>query len=207
MQVQLRRYRILTGQADQFVREWRDTVAPLREKHGFRVKGWLVEDSDEFVWLLEHGDRTSFEAANDAYYASAERQALGPDPARLIAEARKDCAREWQCFFEARRTDPGDTDLARSLWADAEQTTTEFAHDLVGEGSEREEIFLEQSDVWRKTLRASNALSDLDFCEWEWCEPAIFVADPRSYGEVRFGADVMWREAGLEAWLPDWLTD
>jgi hypothetical protein len=65
-------------------------VAPLRERHGFRVQGWRVEDSDEFVWLLEHEDRPSFEAANDAHYASAERQALRPDPARLITEARKD---------------------------------------------------------------------------------------------------------------------
>ena len=114
---------------------------------------------------------------------------------------------KWEVFFEARRTDPGDTDLARSLWADAEQTTTDFAHSLVGEGSEREEIFLEHSDVWRKTLRASNDLGALDLCEWEWCEPAIFGADPRSYGEVRVGADLMWREAGFEAWLPGWLKN
>lgn len=90
MKSQLRRYRILTGQADQFAREWRDTVAPLRERHGFHVKGWLVVESDEFVWLLEHEDRQSFEAADAAYYSSAERHALRPDPARLIADARKD---------------------------------------------------------------------------------------------------------------------
>jgi len=90
MRAQLRRYRIVTSQAAQFARGWRDTVAPLRERHGFRVKGWLVEDSDEFVWLLEHEDRASFEAAEAGYYASAERQAVHPDPARLIAGARKD---------------------------------------------------------------------------------------------------------------------
>jgi hypothetical protein len=116
-------------------------------------------------------------------------------------------AEAWQRFFEARRTDPGDTDLARSLWGAAEQTTTDFAHDLVGEGSEREEVFLENSNAWRKTLRASYSAKSLDFCEWGWCEPAIYLLDPRSYGEVRVGADLMWREAGFEAWLPDWLTD
>lgn len=56
------------------------------------------------------------------------------------------------------------------------------------------------------TLRASIHVEGLDFCEREWCEPLIFMLDPRSYGEVRFGADVLWREAGFEAWLPDWLT-
>jgi hypothetical protein len=90
MQVQLRRYRILAGQGEQFAREWGESVAQLRERHGFRVKGWLVDGSDEFVWLLEHEDPRSFEAAEAAYYASAERQAVSPDPARLIVEARKD---------------------------------------------------------------------------------------------------------------------
>ena len=90
MAVQLRRYRITSGQAEQFAREWRDHVAPLRVSFGFQVRGWLVKDSDEFVWLLEHRDEESFEAADAAYYASEKRQAVHPDPARLIDEARKD---------------------------------------------------------------------------------------------------------------------
>jgi hypothetical protein len=45
----------------------------------------------------------------------------------------------------------------------------------------------------------------LDVCELEWCEPLIFVLDPRSYTEVRAGADVLWRGAWFEAALPDWM--
>jgi hypothetical protein len=90
MTAQLRRYQIQVGRVDQFAAEWRDKVAPLRQKHGFLVKGWRVEDCDEFVWLLEHKDRESFQAADAAYYASSERQNLQPDPARLVDEARKD---------------------------------------------------------------------------------------------------------------------
>jgi hypothetical protein len=90
MQAQLRRYRIHAGQAGQFAAEWRAVIAPLRERFGYRVQGWLIESDDEFVWLLEHDDIESFEAANTAYYASAERQAISPDPARLIAETRAD---------------------------------------------------------------------------------------------------------------------
>jgi hypothetical protein len=56
-------------------------------------------------------------------------------------------AEAWQRFFEARQTDPGNTDLARSLWGRAEQKTTNFAHQLVGKGSEREEIFLEYGNT------------------------------------------------------------
>ena len=90
MTAQLRRYRIQPGQAGQFAQEWRAGVAPLHERHGFRVRGWLVEDSDEFVWLLEHDDRAAFDRADAAYYASAERTSMTPDPARLVDEARTD---------------------------------------------------------------------------------------------------------------------
>jgi hypothetical protein len=31
------------------------------------------------------------------------------------------------------------------------------------------------------------------------------VLDPRSYTEVRAGADVLWRGAWFEAALPDWM--
>ncbi len=90
MTAQLRRYRIQAGLGEQFAREWRDSIAPLRERHGFRVSGWLVDGDDDFVWLLEHDDQASFDAADAAYYASAQRQAVQPDPARLVDDARQD---------------------------------------------------------------------------------------------------------------------
>lgn len=39
---------------------------------------------DRFVWLLEY-DGDDYEAANEAYYDSSERQALDPDPARHLS--------------------------------------------------------------------------------------------------------------------------
>jgi hypothetical protein len=90
MTAQLRRYRIKAGRGEQFAQEWRDLIAPLRETYGFRVSGWLVEGGVEFVWLLEHENQVSFDAADAAYYASAQRQALQPDPARLVDDARQD---------------------------------------------------------------------------------------------------------------------
>ena len=87
---QLRRYRIAAGCGPQFAREWARGVAPLRERFGFQVHGWLVDGADEFVWLLRHDTREAFEAADRAYYASPERAALEPDPARLIADPRHD---------------------------------------------------------------------------------------------------------------------
>ena len=84
MRYQLRVYRVKEGELDEWLAEWRDHVLPLRRAHGFEVLGpWVVRGENRFVWIIGHGD---FEAANEAYYASPERRALDPDPARHLAE-------------------------------------------------------------------------------------------------------------------------
>ncbi|HLY94923.1 MAG TPA: NIPSNAP family protein [Gaiellaceae bacterium] len=85
MQWQLRMYRVKDGELDTFVREWRDHIAPLRRSLGFDVVGpWLTDDG-QFVWLVAHEE---LEAAEAAYYASPERAALDPDPARNLTDIR-----------------------------------------------------------------------------------------------------------------------
>ena len=88
MHFQLREYTVEAGRLDDFVREWRDLVLPLRLAQGFSVLGpWVERDASRFVWLLGYdGD---IRAANEAYYTSPERAAMDPDPARLIAETRE----------------------------------------------------------------------------------------------------------------------
>ena len=81
---QLRLYRVRDGEWNAFVAEWREHVLPLRRAHGFEVLGpWQTEDG-RFAWLVGHDD---FAAADAAYYASAERAAIQPDPARHLTEA------------------------------------------------------------------------------------------------------------------------
>ncbi len=82
---QLRMYTVVDGRLEDFVREWREHVVPLRRAHGFVVEGaWTVPERDGFVWIISHdGD---FEAADAAYYASPERRALDPDPASLLGD-------------------------------------------------------------------------------------------------------------------------
>jgi len=84
---QLREYSIAEGRLDDFVREWRELVLPIRVAMGFSVLGpWVEREASRFVWIVGYdGD---LEAANDAYYDSAERRAMSPDPARLVVEAR-----------------------------------------------------------------------------------------------------------------------
>jgi hypothetical protein len=88
MRFQLREYRIEEGRVDDFVREWRELVLPLRVSMGFSVFGpWVEPEASRFVWVLGYdGD---IRAADEAYYSSAERQAMDPDPARLVADIRQ----------------------------------------------------------------------------------------------------------------------
>lgn len=70
--------------------EWRSHLAPLRSALGFEIAGaWTIPAEHRFVWLLGHPDGwTAFEEAEARYFASPERKALRPDPARLIEEQR-----------------------------------------------------------------------------------------------------------------------
>jgi hypothetical protein len=88
---QLRLYTIQEGRLQEFVDGWTAGVLPLRLKHGFSVDGaWVVDEENRFVWLLSYpGSGEEWLARNDAYYASPERKAMEPDPARLIAVAEE----------------------------------------------------------------------------------------------------------------------
>jgi hypothetical protein len=93
--VQLRRYRVADGRMRDWLEEWGGRVRPLREAHGFKVLGaWAVEETDEFVWVIAYDGPGTFEEADAAYYASPERAALDPDPARHLVETQTDFVSE-----------------------------------------------------------------------------------------------------------------
>jgi hypothetical protein len=83
---ELRDYTIAQRALAQFVDEWGRGVLPLRRAHGYRVDAaWTVPAESRFVWLLSLDvDPSEWESRNDAYYADPAREALDPDPARLI---------------------------------------------------------------------------------------------------------------------------
>jgi len=86
MAIQIRIYTINKGGLQQFAKEWSEKIRPLREKIGFRIPGaWTVASTNQFIWLMEYDDPDSWEARDKAYFDSAERRALDPDPGRLIA--------------------------------------------------------------------------------------------------------------------------
>ena len=85
---QLRMYKIREGKMAEWLEGWTKRVLRLRRKFGFRVDGaWVVESENKFLWILTYEGPERFEARDAAYYDSAERKALDPDPAPLIEEA------------------------------------------------------------------------------------------------------------------------
>lgn len=82
---QLRMYKAKDGELDAFIAEWKAGVVPLRRKFGFRVEGaWAIRERNEFVWIIAYDGADGFAARDAAYYASPERKALKPDPARHL---------------------------------------------------------------------------------------------------------------------------
>lgn len=82
MEYQLREYDIKPGAYDDFIREWAQSVVPLRRRFGFAVVGAWSDGATRFVWIIAHenvaeGDR--------AYYASPERASLKPEISRHLS--------------------------------------------------------------------------------------------------------------------------
>jgi hypothetical protein len=90
VEYRLRIYTVKAGEMSAWIDEWSRLVRPLREKLGFTILGaWAGEETDTFVWLLGYDGPEGYEASDAAYYASPERAALDPDPARHLASTRQ----------------------------------------------------------------------------------------------------------------------
>ena len=88
MELELRRNRIRAGCIDEFLQAWLGGVLPLRRRFGFTFLGaWVVDGSDEFVWILGYSGSDGFVNADRRYYASPERAALEPDPAQWFVSS------------------------------------------------------------------------------------------------------------------------
>ncbi|HVH63499.1 MAG TPA: NIPSNAP family protein [Candidatus Dormibacteraeota bacterium] len=85
---QLRDYAIKPDEMDDWIAEWRAKIVPLRRRFGFEVAGaWRVQGADRFVWIINYNGERPWKEMDLAYYESAERKRMDPDPARHIAHS------------------------------------------------------------------------------------------------------------------------
>ena len=86
MLLQIRIYTINRGALQTFAEEWRKMLKPLRERLGFKVPAaWTVEETNQFIWLMQLDDAADWDRLDQAYFDSDERKAMEPNPARNIA--------------------------------------------------------------------------------------------------------------------------
>jgi len=83
MEYELRDYAVKAGEMENWLREWKAKIRPLREKFGFGTLGaWTIMEENRFVWILGYdGPTKSFAEADLAYYDSDERKSMAPNPA------------------------------------------------------------------------------------------------------------------------------
>jgi len=75
---------------EDWLAEWSAHVLPLRRAFGFDVIGpWVNDDEHLFVWILGYDGEAGWADADAAYYDSAERKALAPDPARHLLKTEQ----------------------------------------------------------------------------------------------------------------------
>jgi hypothetical protein len=85
MQYQLRIYKVKPGRMDEFVREWRETMLPLRAKFGFRAdSAWRSTDDATFTWVVGYDGDREFDDVDREYTTSPERQSVDPNPGRHL---------------------------------------------------------------------------------------------------------------------------
>ncbi len=87
---QLRIYTINRGKMDDFVKAWRQGIAPIREKVGFTIeKAWVVKETNQFMWILRYDGTEDWAVKDKQYFDSPERKQLNPDPAQWIARTEQ----------------------------------------------------------------------------------------------------------------------
>lgn len=83
---QLRIYTVDPATSTEWAGLFRQHLGPLREQYGFSIdSAYLSEDGARFVWVTSHDCPDGWDAAESAYYASPERNALPFQPSDYIS--------------------------------------------------------------------------------------------------------------------------
>jgi heme-degrading monooxygenase HmoA len=87
MIAEIRIYTANKGKLDEFVKAWTEKLQPIHERYGLKVLGaWVNRPQNEFVWVRVFESEADRDAKVEAYFASAERKAVGDLPQSLLAK-------------------------------------------------------------------------------------------------------------------------
>ncbi len=87
MIAEIRIYTANKGKLDEFVKVWAEKLQPIHEQYGLKVLGaWVNRPQNEFVWVRVFESEADRDAKVEAYFASAERKAVGDLPQSLLAK-------------------------------------------------------------------------------------------------------------------------
>jgi len=82
MEYQLRIYEVKDGQMEDFLGIF-PAVVEARQAVGFEVLGaWTIPEENQFIWIV--GAEDGIETTSERYYASEQRRAIEPEPAKLL---------------------------------------------------------------------------------------------------------------------------
>lgn len=89
MEHQVHIAKIVPGKMDDFVAAWTANVARIRRRYGFAIQSaWVVEETNEFVWVLGYDGDDGFAAAEQRYFESEERRSVDEEPTKWVLETR-----------------------------------------------------------------------------------------------------------------------
>ena len=87
MVAQLRTYTINRGMMDSWLKVFDEEIRPIHDKIGMPIEAtWTNADRNEFIWIRSFNNAEEIPDKEAAYFASAERQALGDKPTSHIAK-------------------------------------------------------------------------------------------------------------------------
>jgi len=82
VEYQLRIYQVKDGEMETFLGIFPEVIA-ARRAVGFEVVGaWMIPAENQFIWIV--GSADGIEATAERYYASEQRRAIEPEPAKLL---------------------------------------------------------------------------------------------------------------------------
>ena len=84
---QLRIYTINRGMMDAWLKFYLENIVPIYRMLEIPIEAtWVNADRTEFVWVRSFDSLEDLERKEKAYFASAERKALGDTPLSYIAK-------------------------------------------------------------------------------------------------------------------------